>query len=116
MASLFRGAAIVEFAGIGLTTLYKIFSVLGNGSIADVIMVLITAVFAVFLVLPLYVLGDLMDEVKMLRKEVFARKPVNEELHNRHILVSGGWKCSCGRANAAYISTCTCGKNKYEAE
>lgn len=25
-----------------------------------------------------------------------------------------GWKCSCGRLNANYISTCVCGKNKRE--
>ena len=24
----------------------------------------------------------------------------------------GGWKCSCGRINAAYISSCVCGLNK----
>ena len=24
------------------------------------------------------------------------------------------WKCSCGRVNADYISTCTCGKSKRE--
>lgn len=26
----------------------------------------------------------------------------------------GGWKCSCGRANAGYVSSCSCGKNKRE--
>ena len=25
---------------------------------------------------------------------------------------SGGWRCSCGRANANYVSTCACGKSK----
>ena len=27
----------------------------------------------------------------------------------------GGWKCSCGRINAAYISSCVCGLNKHAA-
>lgn len=27
---------------------------------------------------------------------------------------TGGWKCSCGRGNASYVTTCSCGKNKRE--
>ena len=25
---------------------------------------------------------------------------------------NGGWQCTCGRVNANYVSTCTCGANK----
>ena len=25
---------------------------------------------------------------------------------------AGSWRCSCGRVNASYVSSCTCGKNK----
>lgn len=28
----------------------------------------------------------------------------------------GGWRCSCGRANAAYVSSCTCGLSKASAQ
>lgn len=28
--------------------------------------------------------------------------------------VPNGWKCSCGRTNAIYVSTCACGKNKHD--
>lgn len=30
------------------------------------------------------------------------------------IMNSGGWKCSCGRVNANYVSTCACGKSRRE--
>jgi hypothetical protein len=39
-----------------------------------------------------------------------------KEAQNNAILAAGGWKCACGRANQAYISTCACGKGKSEAE
>lgn len=29
---------------------------------------------------------------------------------------SGGWRCSCGRANASYVSTCACGKSRRDVE
>ena len=28
------------------------------------------------------------------------------------VAVGDGWVCSCGRVNANYVSTCTCGVNK----
>ena len=28
--------------------------------------------------------------------------------------VAGGWTCSCGRSHAAYVSSCPCGKSKYD--
>lgn len=32
------------------------------------------------------------------------------------ILTGGdGWQCSCGRSNAAFVSTCTCGLSKRQA-
>lgn len=27
---------------------------------------------------------------------------------------TNGWTCSCGKVNPAYLSTCSCGKNKRE--
>lgn len=30
----------------------------------------------------------------------------------RSTVAGGGWQCSCGRVNAAYVSTCTCGLGK----
>lgn len=29
---------------------------------------------------------------------------------------TNNWHCSCGRDNASYVSTCTCGKNKRDIE
>ena len=31
---------------------------------------------------------------------------------NDQLLASGGWKCACGKVNAVYISSCSCGRNK----
>ena len=31
-------------------------------------------------------------------------------------LAAGGWRCSCGRANPNYITTCICGKSRREVE
>ena len=33
--------------------------------------------------------------------------------HSNRIISQGGWRCACGRVNAAYISSCACGRNKH---
>lgn len=38
------------------------------------------------------------------------------EIRQRDTLQSGGWKCTCGRLNAAYVTSCTCGKTKIQSE
>lgn len=30
------------------------------------------------------------------------------------VIPTDGWKCSCGRVNYAYITTCACGKSKWD--
>ena len=40
----------------------------------------------------------------------------SEKIRNRDILNAGGWQCPCGRINASYVSTCTCGNNKMEVK
>ena len=37
-----------------------------------------------------------------------------EQDRNRKIISDGGWKCTCGKTNYSYVSTCSCGKNKRE--
>jgi hypothetical protein len=39
-----------------------------------------------------------------------------KEKQTGEITAAGGWKCSCGRTNQSYISTCACGKAKLEVE
>jgi hypothetical protein len=39
--------------------------------------------------------------------------PPKDLEEDKKILAAGGWKCSCGRVHAAYVSSCSCGKNKY---
>lgn len=39
--------------------------------------------------------------------------PAVDQVHNEQLLRSGGWKCACGNVNAAYVSTCSCGRNKH---
>ena len=36
----------------------------------------------------------------------------SDEIRTRDTLKAGGWTCTCGRVNAAYVSSCTCGKDK----
>ena len=33
--------------------------------------------------------------------------------HSNRIISQGGWRRACGRGNAAYISSCACGRNKH---
>lgn len=35
-----------------------------------------------------------------------------DDSYVQQTVAAGGWQCSCGRANPAYVSTCTCGLNK----
>ena len=30
------------------------------------------------------------------------------------IMASGGWKCTCGEIHASYVSSCSCGRDKWE--
>ncbi len=39
---------------------------------------------------------------------------LEKEAKERKIIADGGWKCTCGRTNYNYVSTCACGKNKRE--
>ena len=39
-----------------------------------------------------------------------------DKVHNEQILAAGGWKCSCGRVHASYVSSCSCGKSKSEVK
>ena len=39
---------------------------------------------------------------------------LEEEARDRKIISDGGWKCSCGRVNYSYTTSCVCGKKKYE--
>ncbi len=32
--------------------------------------------------------------------------------HNQQLLASGGWQCACGKVNASYVSSCSCGRSK----
>lgn len=36
--------------------------------------------------------------------------------YEKQLLASGGWKCACGRVNAGYVSSCSCGKSKNQLQ
>ena len=116
MGALFRVLAIIEFIGIGLVTASKFLAGIIGGEFVAAIAALIAGLIAVLFALPLYVLGNMVDEVKELRQAIYTLAAANKEAVNKHLLNSNGWKCSCGRVNADYISTCACGKNRHEAE
>ena len=35
-----------------------------------------------------------------------------DEVRNEQTLAEGGWKCTCGKVHASYVSSCVCGTNK----
>ena len=42
------------------------------------------------------------------------RQPDRNPVYPSPLASNGSWLCSCGRTNAAYVSTCVCGTNKRE--
>ncbi|MBQ9973561.1 MAG: SHOCT domain-containing protein [Oscillospiraceae bacterium] len=40
-----------------------------------------------------------------------AGSPVDAS-HDAQLLADGGWKCACGRIQANYVFSCSCGRNK----
>ena len=127
MGKLFRKVAIFEAICIVLATLYRIAQAVRWRADWTVPLVLIGGLIALFFVLPLYVLGKMVDEVKEQRQlinylMVKVKQGSNDtpEAHVRkkdpRVLFPDHWKCSCGRDNAGYVSTCACGKSKLEME
>lgn len=43
------------------------------------------------------------------------KRPASEAT-NKDCIPTGGWRCSCGRNNAAYVSTCYCGLTKRDIQ
>lgn len=39
--------------------------------------------------------------------------PPKDDEHDTQLLDNGGWRCACGKVNAAYVSSCACGRNKH---
>ena len=37
---------------------------------------------------------------------------IRNTTRDEQIIAAGGWKCSCGRTNYHYVSTCVCGRSK----
>ena len=127
MGKLFRKVAIFEAICIVLATLYRIAQAVRWRADWTVPLVLIGGLIALFFVLPLYVLGKMVDEVKEQRQLInYLMVKVKEgsndtsEAHVRkkdpRVLFPNHWKCSCGRDNAGYVSTCACGKSKHEMD
>ena len=44
----------------------------------------------------------------------YVESALEKETKERKILSEGGWKCTCGRTNYKYVTTCPCGKSKHE--
>ena len=71
----------------------------------------LTIMLASLATIPLYGFGQLVEDVEKIRKNSGNQK-VDYTRSNEVIIQSGGWKCSCGRVNAQYTSSCACGKAK----
>ena len=93
------------------------------GLIAAIIIILIKYLNARKKVILLYGYGELIDRVCSIDDHLSGSTPslistVNPQLSTKdpanttHISSGSGWTCSCGRKNANYVSTCSCGINK----
>ena len=127
MGKLFRKVAVFEAVCIVLATLYRIAQAVRWRADWTVPLVLIGGLIALFFVLPLYVLGKMVDEVKEQRQLInYLMVKVKEGSNDTpeaqarkkdpRVLFPDRWKCSCGRDNAGYVSTCACGKSKHEMD
>lgn len=127
MGKLFRKVAVFEAVCIVLATLYRIAQAVRWRADWTVPLVLIGGLIALFFVLPLYVLGKMVDEVKEQRQLInYLMVKVKEGSNDTpeaqarkkdpRVLFPNHWKCSCGRDNAGYVSTCACGKSKHEMD
>ena len=127
MGKLFRKVAVFEAVCIVLATLYRIAQAVRWRADWTVPLVLIGGLIALFFVLPLYVLGKMVDEVKEQRQLInYLMVKVKEGSNDTpeaqarkkdpRVLFPNHWKCSCGRDNAGYVSTCACRKSKHEMD
>ncbi len=127
MGTLFRVMAIVEFVAIGLVSVFRILVAISKSDFEAFIIALIGCLIAVLFVLPLFVLGQMVDQVKEQRQVinylmVKVKEGSNENPHanvrkkDPSVLFPDRWQCSCGRDNAGYVSTCACGKSKHEID
>jgi len=57
--------------------------------------------------------GELIEELTSIR--VYCKKiddKLQETGSDDKLLAKGGWKCTCGRTNPSYTTTCACGTNR----
>ena len=43
-------------------------------------------------------------------------RPKSRQEEEKEILENGGWKCDCGTINYHYVTSCRCGKSKWDVE
>ena len=59
----------------------------------------------------IYGFGQLVEDIRTICEKTEEQK-IDYTQADTKIIQNGGWKCSCGRVNAHYVSSCSCGKNK----
>ena len=73
--------------------------------------------------LVLYAFGELVEHTASIDSKMgkdtatiqqAAPEKETEKDKDKKIITDGGWKCTCGKTNYSYVSTCSCGKNKRE--
>jgi hypothetical protein len=115
MGSVFKVLGIIGFVIVGFLGISALAGSVATAGLAGVFGVLFACLLECIIPAILFALGTVMEDNAQLRRDMESKQtPVNEEMHKRNVLSSGGWKCSCGRVNAAYVSSCVCGKGKHE--
>jgi hypothetical protein len=114
MANFLRGWAITHIAIAAICGAIACVRGLMEGDIVYIVSALLGCAYGIAAMVPTYFVGNLLDQVEELRQLVRANAVSAAEKRNHSVvmLANGGWKCTCGRVNADYVSTCVCGKNK----
>jgi hypothetical protein len=114
MANFLRGWAITHIAIAAICGAIACVRGLMEGDIVYIVSALLGCAYGIAAMVPTYFVGNLLDQVEDLRQLVRANavSAAEKRNHSAVMLATGGWKCSCGRVNADYVSTCACGVSK----
>ena len=90
------------------------------GSLAAIIIVeLILLVAGYISAIMIFGFGRLVEDVHSMREDqaeeiASVRQNIDNDKNEKKLMDNGGWKCRCGKVNASYISSCSCGASKFD--
>ena len=91
----------------------------GTGSLTTTIILELTLLVAGYIVsLMIYGFGQMVENVHFLYEDqadqnARVRQKKDHDDNDKKLLENGGWQCRCGKVNASYITSCSCGASKF---